>query len=151
MQTIAQDHTFQDHAVAGSTRSSLGSRRTLWTGRVLSTLAVLFLLFDSVGKLLEVEPFVAGTTELGYPASVVFTLGVILLLCVVVYVIPSTSVLGAVLLTGYLGGAIATHVRVESPLFSHTLFPIYVALFVWGGLVLRDRRVLAFLPLRVRQ
>jgi len=124
--------------------------QTSWGGRILSTLAVLFLLFDSVGKLLEVAPVVAGTTELGYPAGMVFTLGVIELACVVAYVIPYTSVLGAVLLTGYLGGAIATHLRVLNPLFTHTLFPIYVALFVWGGLFLRDAGLRAFLPLRVR-
>jgi hypothetical protein len=80
----------------------------------------------------------------------VFPIGVILLSCVVAYVIPSTSVLGAVLLTGYLGGAVATHVRVGNPLFSHTLFPIYVALFVWGGLFLRDARLRALFPWRLR-
>ena len=120
--------------------------QTSWAGRALSTLAVLFLLFDSTGKLLEVAPVVAGTTALGYPASTVFAIGVIELLCVAAYVIPSTSVLGAILLTGYLGGAIATHVRVLNPLFTHTLFPIYVALFVWGGLFLRDSRLRTFLP-----
>ena len=124
--------------------------RTLWTGRILSGVAVLFLLFDAVGKLLEVPPVVAGSTALGYPAATVFTIGVIELLCVVAYVIPSVSVLGAVLLTGYLGGAIATHLRVQSPLFTHTLFPIYVALFVWGGLFLRDAGLRALFPRRAR-
>jgi len=119
-------------------------------GRVLSTIAILFLVFDSVGKLLQVPPVLAGSVALGYPASTVFPLGVILLLCVVTYVIPSTSVLGAVLLTGYLGGAIATHVRVGNPLLSHTLFPIYVALFIWGGLFLRDAVLREFFPLRRR-
>jgi len=119
-------------------------------GRVLSTIAILFLVFDSVGKLLQVPPVLAGSVALGYPASTVFPLGVILLLCVVTYVIPSTSVLGAVLLTGYLGGAIATHVRVGNPLLSHTLFPIYVALFIWGGLFLRDAALREFFPLRRR-
>jgi len=121
------------------------------TGRVLTTLAVLFLLFDSIGKLLRVPPVLAGTAELGYPLSTVVPLGVILLLCVVTYLVPATSVLGAVLLTGYLGGAVATHVRVGNPLFSHTLFPIYVALFVWGGLFLREARLRALFPLRARQ
>ncbi len=110
-------------------------------GRALSTVAVAFLLFDSVGKLLEVAPVVAGTTQLGYPEGIVRTLGVILLLCVVIHLIPRASVLGAVLLTGYLGGAVATHVRVGSPLLTHVLFPVYVAAFVWGGLLLRDARV----------
>lgn len=124
------------------------SKGTLVTGRILSGLAILFLTFDSVGKLLEVPPVVAGTVELGYPTTLVFTLGVILSLCVVAHAIPVTSVLGAVLLTGYLGGAIATHVRVGNPLLSHTLFPIYVAVLVWGGLFLREPRVRALLPFR---
>jgi hypothetical protein len=115
-------------------------------GIVLSTIAVLFLLFDSVGKLLKVAPVIEGTQQLGYPESVIRTLGVILLLCVTTYLVPRFSIVGAVLLTGYLGGAIATHVRVGSPLLTHVLFPIYVAIFLWGGLLLRDarlRRVLA--------
>jgi hypothetical protein len=124
--------------------------QTIWTGRVLSGLAVLFLLFDSTGKLLEVQPVIDGTRQLGYPRDIVFTLGVILLSCVIAYLIPRTSVLGALFLTGYLGGAVATHVRVENPLFSHTLFPMYVAAFLWGGLVLRDARLRAFAPWRVQ-
>jgi hypothetical protein len=121
------------------------------TGRVLSSIAVLFLLFDSVAKLLEVPPVVAGSVALGYPAYTVFPLGLILLLCVAAYAVPATSALGAVLLTGYLGGAIATHVRVGNPLFTHALFPIYVAAFVWGGLFLRDARLRAFVPWRGRR
>jgi len=124
--------------------------QTIWTGRVLSGLAVLFLLFDSTGKLLEVQPVIDGTRQLGYPRDIVFTLGVILLSCVIAYLIPRTSVLGALFLTGYLGGAVATHVRVENPVFSHTLFPMYVAAFLWGGLVLRDARLRAFAPWRVQ-
>ena len=146
METIAPD----DALLGTRTGSRAGSRGALWTGRVLSTIAVLFLLFDSMGKLLEVPPVVAGTVQLGYPAATVFPLGGILLLCVVTYAIPGTSVLGAVLLTGYLGGAIATHVRVGNPLFSHTLFPVYVALVVWGGLFLRESRLRALLPWRDR-
>ena len=110
-------------------------------GRALSAVAVAFLLFDSLGKLLELAPVVAGTTQLGYPEGIVPILGVILLLCVVVHLIPRASVLGAILLTGYLGGAVATHVRVGSPLLTHVLFPVYVAAFIWGGLLLRDARV----------
>ena len=147
MQTLAQDNAF-----AGiRTARHAGSTGALWTGRCLSALAVLFLAFDSIGKLLEVQPVVDGAAQLGYPARLVFRLGVILFLCVAAYVIPQTSALGAVLLTGYLGGAMAAHVRVESPLFSHTLFPTYVALFVWGGLFLRDTRLRAFLPGRARR
>lgn len=126
----------------------LGSRKALWAGRVLSGLAVLFLGADATGKLLQVPDVVEGTTILGYSASVILPLGVLQLVCLTFYVIPRTAVLGAVLWTGYLGGAIATHVRVGNPLFSHTLFPIYVAALLWGGLWLRDRRIRAVLPLR---
>lgn len=119
-----------------------------WAGRTLSALAVTFLLFDSVAKLLEVQPVIEGTTSLGYSRDIVFTLGVILLACVLAYVVPQTAVLGALLLTAYLGGAVATQVRVEAPLFTHVLFPTYVAAFVWGGLLLRDARLRTFLPIR---
>jgi hypothetical protein len=119
-----------------------------WAGRTASALAVAFLVFDSVGKLLEVQPVIEGTLSLGYPREIVFTLGVILLVCVLAYVVPRTAVLGALLLTAYLGGAVATQVRVEAPLFTHVLFPTYVAAFVWGGLLLRDARLRAFLPIQ---
>ena len=141
--------TRRDDAFAGILPPSRsGSRRRLWTGRVLSGLAVAFLLFDSAGKLLQVPPVVDGTVRLGYPRDIVFSLGVILLSCALAYVVPRTSVLGALLLTGYLGGAVATHVRVGNPLFSHVLFPTYVAALLWGGLVLRDARLRALLPVR---
>jgi hypothetical protein len=117
------------------------SATRLWTGRIMSALAILFLLFDTVGKLLRLAPFVEGTTQLGYPASVVLGIGVLELLCLVGYLIPRTAILGAVMLTGYLGGAVATHVRVGSPLFTHILFPIYVGVLIWGGLYLRDPRL----------
>src|SRR5687767_11464369 len=109
-----------------------------WTGVALSTVAVLFLLFDSSGKLLKVAPVVAGTVTLGYPDSIIRTLGMILLLCVTLYAIPRASILGALLLTAYLGGAVASHARIGSPLLTHVIFPVYVACFVWGGLVLRN-------------
>jgi hypothetical protein len=101
----------------------------------------MFLLFDSVGKLLKVAPVVEGTAQLGYPESTIVPIGVILLICVVTYIVPRTAILGAVLLTGYMGGAIATHVRVGSPLLTHVLFPVYVSVLVWLGLYLRDQRV----------
>jgi hypothetical protein len=123
---------------------------TVRTGRGLSVLAVAFLALDSLGKLLEVEPVLAGARQLGYPVATTFGIGVTLLLCTLTYVVPRTSVLGAVLLTGYLGGAVATHVRVGSPLLTHMLFPVYVATFVWGGLFLRDARVRALFPWRAR-
>ncbi len=136
---------------ATDTRTAVASGKgRLWAGRIMSGLAILFLAFDAVGKLLRLAPVIEGSTQLGYPASVVFGLGVVLLVCVVTYAIRRTSILGAILLTGYLGGAIATHVRVGNPLFSHALFPIYVALLIWGGLYLRDARLRAIIPLRVR-
>jgi hypothetical protein len=121
------------------------SRAAIWTGRVLSTIISLLLGLDAAMKLLQVAPVLAGTAELGYAVRSVFPIGVVLALCVVAYVIPRTSLLGAVLLTGYLGGAVATHVRVGHPLLTHTLFPLYVAAVIWGSLVLRDARLRAFL------
>lgn len=112
-----------------------------WTGFALSGIAVLFLLFDSLGKLLLVAPVIEGTTRLGYPVSAIQPIGIVLLACVVIYAIPSTAFLGAVLLTGYMGGAIATHVRLGSPLVTHVLLPVYVSALVWGGLYLRDARL----------
>jgi hypothetical protein len=117
----------------------------LWVGRVLSGVAVLFLLFDATGKLLKVAPVVEGTAKLGYPESTVFPLGVLLLLGVVLYAIPKTSVLGGVYLAAYLGGAVAAHVRVGNPLATHVLFPVYVAAFLWGGLALRNPRLSSLL------
>jgi hypothetical protein len=146
METIEQDKPFAGTIAANHG----GSRRAVWTGRVLSGLAIAFLIFDSVGKLLEVQPVIDGTKQLGYPPDIAFSLGVTLLSCVLVYLIPRTSVLGAVLLTGYLGGAVATHVRVGNPLLTHVLFPTYVAALLWGGLMLRDARLRAFLPWRDR-
>src|SRR5581483_4178716 len=101
-------------------------RKRLVTGYVLTALVALFLTFDTVIKVLKLAPAVQGTTQLGYPANSVFWIGLIELVSLALYLVPRTSVLGALLLTGYLGGAIATHVRISSPLLSHTLFPIYV-------------------------
>jgi hypothetical protein len=124
------------------------SSRARLAGRILSGLAVFFLAFDAGLKLLAAPEAIQGTTELGYSAAVIVPLGVVQLVCLAVYLWPRTSVLGAVLWTGYLGGAVATHVRVGSPLLSHVLFPTYLALLLWGGLWLRDRRLRALLPLR---
>ncbi|NVI98580.1 DoxX family protein [Myxococcus sp. AM009] len=142
-------HTELQHAAPAprpqsGTQSS--SRKALWTGRVLSGIAVLFLLFDATGKLLQIPEAQKGTVELGYPVSVLFGLGVVQLVCLAVYLIPRVSVLGAILWTGYLGGAVATHVRVGNPLFSHMLFPVYIATLLWLGLWLRDSRLRAVLP-----
>jgi len=129
------------------TVESSAKKRSI-AGYVLTGLVALFLTFDTVMKLLQLAPAVQGTTELGYPAGTVIVIGVIELVCLVLYLVPRTSVLGALVLTGYLGGAIATHVRVGSPLPTHTLFPIYVALMVWGGLYLRESRLRELLPFR---
>ena len=136
------------HARNSDARSAPLSKGRLWTGRIMSALPALFLPVDGVGKLVKPAPVVQGTVQLGYPESVLLGLGIVLLSCTVLYVIPRTAILGAILLTGYLGGAIATHVRVGSPLFSHTLFPVYVAVLLWGGLYLRDERLRALIPLR---
>jgi DoxX-like family len=115
----------------------------VWIGRVLSGVAVLFLAMDATMKVLQLPVAVEGTKKLGYPAGVVLPLGIVQLVCLAAYLIPRTRVLGAILWTGYLGGAVATHVRVGDPLFSHILFPVYVAALLWGGLCLRDARLRA--------
>lgn len=122
--------------------------RRPWGSYILSGLAILFLLFDSIIKVLKLEVAVQGTKELGYPESQVVGIGLTALTCTILYAIPKTSVLGAILLSGYLGGAIATHVRLENPLFSHVLFPVYLAIFIWGGLYLRDHSLRLLIPLR---
>jgi hypothetical protein len=124
------------------------SKGQLWTGRILSGLGVLFMLFDATIHVMKPAPVAEGFAKLAFPLSAAVPLGIIELVCIALYVIPRTSVFGAILLTGYLGGAIATQVRVDAPLFSTTLFPIYVALFLWGGLYFRDDRVRSLIPLR---
>jgi DoxX-like family len=136
------------HASDSDLQSPPPSKRRLWIGRIMSALPALFLLIDAVGKLLKPAPVVEETVQLGYPESVLVGLGIVLLTCTVLYVIPRTTTFGAILLTGYLGGAVATHLRVGSPLFSHILFPVYVAVLIWGGLYLRDERLRALIPLR---
>jgi hypothetical protein len=134
--------------MVSNTQPVLVSKKMLWTGRVLSGLAVLFLVFDASIKLVRLAPAVEGAIRLGYPAGVVLPLGVILSVCVILYAIPRTSILGAILLTGYLGGAVASNVRVGNPLFGYILFPIYVAVLLWGGIYLREARLRALIPLR---
>ena len=136
------------HARQADAQSTPLSKGRLWTDRIMSGLPALFLLVDAVGKLVKPAPVVEGTVQLGYPESVLLGLGIVLLACTFLYMIPRTAILGAILLTGYLGGAIATHVRVGSPLFSHTLFPVYIAVLIWGGLYVRDDRLRTLIPLR---
>jgi len=124
------------------------SKRRLWAGRILSGIAVLFLVFDGVIKVMVIPPVVESMARLGWPVRLAPALGILELLLIAVYLIPRTAVLGAILLTGYLGGAVATHVRIGDPLFTHALFPIYIAVLLWGGLFLRDDRVRTLLTPR---
>jgi hypothetical protein len=117
-------------------------------GTIMTGIAILFLLVDSIGKLIPLAPVVEGSLQLGYPESTIRVIGIILMICVIAYAVPRTSVLGAILLTGYLGGAVATHLRVGSPPLTHTLFPIYVGVLIWGGLMLREDRLKRLVPLR---
>jgi hypothetical protein len=130
-----------------NTQTPPTSKSMLWTGRIMSALPVLFLLMDGVMKLFKPRIVVESTVQLGYPESVIVGLGIVLITCTVLYIIPPTSVLGAILLTGYLGGAVATHVRVGEGLFP-VLFPVIVGVLIWGGLWLRDERLRALVPLR---
>ena len=131
-----------------TSHSVTASAGAVWTARVLTAIPVLFLLFDTVIKLMRIDPVIDSFNALGYPASLALAIGVLELACLALYLVPATSVLGAVVLTGYLGGAVATHVRVENPLLTHVLFPVYVGLFLWGGLFLREPRLRCLLPSR---
>lgn len=123
------------------------SKNGLWAGRIMSALVILFLAFDIVGKFMKPEMVIETTVnELGYQEHHIVKMGIILLLVTILYIIPKTSVLGAVLLTGYLGGAIATHFRLDAPLFSHQLFPVYLGILAWGGIWLRNPQLRKVLP-----
>jgi hypothetical protein len=126
------------------------SKAARWTGYAMSGLVTLFLLFDGGIKLVPLEIVMQTSGEIGLPADPSFArlLGILTLVGVMLYAIPQTSVLGAILLTGYMGGAIATHLRIDSPLFSHTLFGVYLGLLIWGGLYLRDPRLRQLIPFR---
>ena len=125
------------------------SKGRLWTGRIISALVVLFLLFDSITKVLKVRAVIEASAQLGFPVSAIVTIGVILLVCTVLYVIPQTAVLGTILLTGFLGGAVAANIRIGNPIFN-TLFPIIFAALVWTGIFLREPRLSTLVPLRKR-
>jgi DoxX-like protein len=126
------------------TQAASVSKKMLWAGRITSALPVLLLLFSSIMKFVKPASVVEGFVRLGYPESLALGIGIVELACTVIYVIPRTSVLGAILLTGYLGGATATHVRIGEPFF----MPIILGVLVWGGLFLRDERLRALIPLR---
>jgi hypothetical protein len=123
------------------------SRIALWTGWVLSILPALFLLLDGAMKLAKPGFVVEATVQLGFSENVILPLGIVLIACTVLYLVPATTVLGAILLTGYLGGAVATHVHAGHGPFQ-VLFPVVFGVLLWGGLVLRDRRVRSLLPWR---
>ena len=120
------------------------------TGYVMSGLVIAFMLLDGAMKLVPLDIVITTTAALGYPATTEFArgLGIVALLCTALYAVPRTSVLGAILLTAYMGGTVATHLRAGNPLFTHMLFGVYLAVLAWGGLYLRDARLRALLPFR---
>ena len=136
------------HPLSVPTQTVSSSKGRIWSGRIMIGIVVLFLLFDGVLHLSNLPMVKEGALQFGYPPDIMVPLGIIQLLCLLLYIIPRTSILGAILLTGYLGGAIATHVRVGNPLFSHTLFPVYLGILIWGGLYLLDGRLRALIPVR---
>jgi hypothetical protein len=124
-----------------SLMTTTNSKGTIWTSRIMSGLVILFMLADSIFKFIQPAEVVQGTIDLGYQSHHIAVMGILGLLSIALYAIPRTAVLGAILLTGYFGGAIATHLRLDNPLFSHILFPVYLGVLAWGGLWLRDERV----------
>src|SRR6476660_5469452 len=139
-----------DEAMPTTKKDAPVSKPALWLGRVLSGLVILFLLFDGAIKLVPWPVVTETMNRIGYGSSETLarSLGIITIVCTVLYAIPPTSILGAILLTGYLGGAMASHLRIGSPLFSHILFGFYLGLMLWGGLWLRDRSLRASIPFR---
>jgi len=134
--------------MSAQSQVSARPRWMYWTGWGISGLMILFLLFDSVSKLALEQHVVEATTKIGYPLDAIRPLGIVCLVCTILYAIPRTSILGAILLTGYLGGAVASKVRIEDPLFSSILFGVYFGVLVWAGLYLRDERLRSLIPLR---
>jgi hypothetical protein len=124
------------------------SSKAIWAGRVMSGIVILFLLLDGAMKLIPLDVVLKASEPLGIPGSLARTLGVLTLVCTLLYAFPRTAVLGAILLTGYLGGAVSAHLRVGDPLFTHVLFGVYLGLMAWGGLYLRDARLRALIPLQ---
>ena len=131
--------------VANVHAGAVPAKGGLWAGRIVSWLVGLFLLLDGVAKLFKPAPVIEGTVKLGYSESVIIPLGIVLIACTILYLIPRTAVLGAILLTGYLGGAVATHVRAADGAFG-VIFAVVFGVLVWLGLYLRDRRLRTLLP-----
>jgi len=128
-------------ATMGTTAINSESKAKLWTGRIMAGLVIAFMLMDSIFKLIPNEMVTASTVELGFQTHHIPVLGILGLTSIVLFTLPRTSILGAILLTGYFGGAIATHVRLDNPLFTHILFPVYLGLLVWGSLYLRNEKL----------
>jgi len=145
---ISIERHLEEKFMPSGTQTAPASRTSLWAGRVITVLVVLFLVFDCSIKLMKLAPAVEGTARLGYEVSLVPVIGFILLVCTALYLIPRTAILGAIILTGYLGGAVASQLRIGEPLLSHVFFPIYFAGLLWGGLYLREPRLRALFPLR---
>jgi hypothetical protein len=134
--------------MSANTETVTRAKAPVRIGWALSVVTILFMLFDAAGKLALESHVVDATTKIGYPVDAIRPIGVIALLCTVLYALPRTAILGAVLLTGFCGGAVASKIRIEDPLFSSILFGVYFGLIAWGGLYLRDERLRALLPLR---
>ena len=122
------------------------STKSVWAGRIISGLITAFMIFDAVIHLMKPEPVVEGFAKLNFPLRLAVPLGIVELFCILLYVIPSTSILGAILLTGYLGGAVAIQLPTGNPFFGEILFPVYIGVFLWGGIYLRDARLRALIP-----
>jgi hypothetical protein len=131
-----------------TSQTASSSKTMLWAGRGMSGLTVLFMLSDGISKLAMEHHVVEATTKIGYPVDVIRPLGIVVLVCTILYAIPRTAILGAILLTGFLGGAVASKVRLEDPMFGSILFGVYFGILAWGGLYLRDHRLRALIPLR---
>jgi hypothetical protein len=147
---LVRHHQFTEPAMSANSQAEPVSRAARLTGRVLSGLVIVFLLFDGAVKLVPWPVVTETMDKMGYGSSETLarSLGIISIVCTLLYSVPPTSILGAILLTGYLGGAVASHVRIGSPLFTHVLFGVYLGLLAWGGLWLRDRTLRELLPFR---
>jgi len=137
-------------SVDRTSKSEFGESKKVWvwTGRVLSGITVLFMLFDAISKLALESHVVDATTKIGYPVAAIRPIGLIALLCTILYTVPRTAILGAILLTGFYGGAVASKIRIEDPLLSSILFAVYLGLMAWGGIYLRDQRLRTLFPFR---
>lgn len=122
------------------TTTAPATKGKLWTGRIMGGIVILFMLMDSIFKFIPNEQVVTGTTELGFQVHHLPIMGTLGLASILLFAFPRTRIIGAILLTGYFGGAIATHVRLDNPLFTHVLFPVYLGILAWGSIWLRDER-----------